>query len=87
MSDKKIIPFGLIPGKDESKVTSHLMATYRQNPDDCDDLGDLQELTIETQDGGAGVYYVIETERWAFDDIDDLISVLEDFKKKIGDQV
>ena len=40
---------------------------YFQASDDCA-VGDLgQTLTLQTQDGGAGPYLVIETTRWALD--------------------
>lgn len=29
-------------------------------------------------------YFVIKTERWAFDDIDEMVALLEDFKKRIA---
>jgi hypothetical protein len=44
------------------------------------DLG--QFLHIHTEDGGGGDYFVMDTERWAFDNIDDLIEVLNQFKEK-----
>lgn len=38
--------------------------------------GQDQLLTIKQTDGGGGPYYVIETERWAFNDFDELIEML-----------
>ena len=58
----------------------HLNTVYAQPCDEYSD--DLQELVIEIGDAGAGAYYVIKTERWAFDEIDDLIILLNDFKKR-----
>jgi hypothetical protein len=52
---------------------------------DCDERsGSIQELDIEIQDGGGGYYYVLKTERWAIDNFDELIKILEDFKKRFG---
>lgn len=48
---------------------------------DCNSLED-QFLTIKTDNGGGGDYFVIETERWAFDSIDELVEVLNKFKEK-----
>ena len=31
---------------------------------------------------GAGFYYIMKTERFAFDDIDFMIRILQDFKEK-----
>ena len=44
---------------------------------------DDQYLDVEINDSGDGHYYVIKTERWAFDSIDDLVGVIEDFVKGI----
>ena len=38
--------------------------------------------TIKTQNGGDGDFYVIETERWAFDNIPELINILKRFQTK-----
>lgn len=36
-----------------------------------------QVITIRAQDAGAGKFFVIETERWAFDKIEQLVALLE----------
>ena len=36
-----------------------------------------QEITIETENAGAGDYYIISTTRWAFDSVDDLVKLLK----------
>jgi hypothetical protein len=46
--------------------------------------GVTDSLTISTEDQGAGAYLVLKTKRWAVDKIDDLIRLLEDFKKRAG---
>lgn len=57
---------------------------YVQDGDGCDPIHDnVQELRISTQDAGGGMYYVIETKRWAFDDIDEMIDILTKFKNTI----
>ena len=47
---------------------------------DIDDSDNELELSISHQ--GAGFYYVMKTERFAFDDIDFMIRILQDFKEK-----
>jgi hypothetical protein len=54
--------------------------TFAQDAD-CNSTED-QFLTIKTDNGGGGDYYVIETERWAFDSIDELIEIINKFKEK-----
>lgn len=38
--------------------------------------GDGQDLALHQMDGGGGPFWVIETERWAFDSIDELVAML-----------
>lgn len=59
---------------------SRINLSYIQDADTNSD--GVQTLEIETQDSGTGHYFVMKTERWAFDDIDELVKLLEDFKKK-----
>ena len=47
---------------------------------DIDDSDNELELSITHQ--GAGFYYIMKTERFAFDDIDFMIRILQDFKEK-----
>ena len=56
----------------------------RTTNSDGNDDEDVQELFIGQQDAGGGRYYVIETKRWAVDKLDDLIKIIEDYKKRIG---
>ena len=44
---------------------------------------DVQSITISTEDAGAGIYYIISTERWAISDIEELTQLLEAFEKII----
>lgn len=55
--------------------------TFTQDSDCCDS-GDGQFLKIKTQNGGGGDFYVIETERWAFDNIPELVTTLIRFYHK-----
>ena len=55
--------------------------TFTQDSDCCDS-GDGQFLTIKTENGGGGDFYVIETERWAFDNIPELVNTLLRFYAK-----
>ena len=55
--------------------------TFTQDSDCCDS-GDGQFLKIKTQNGGGGDFFIIETERWAFDNIAEFITVLKKFQLK-----
>lgn len=41
--------------------------TFEQEADSASDL-DIQEISLEVVDAGAGPYLVVKTEAWAFDD-------------------
>ena len=49
-----------------------------------DNSSGVQLLEISTEDAGGGVYYILKTERWAFDNLNDLIKVLQDFEKRLS---
>lgn len=70
-----------IPDGDDPAMFN-LKAEYVQKADSCTNE-EFNELTIKTQDGGDGFYFVIETDRWAFDDPKELIDVLNDFIVKL----
>lgn len=62
-------------------LAQEFQMTFTQDSDCCDS-GDGQFLTIKTQNGGGGDFYVIETERWTFDNIPELVNTLLRFYTK-----
>lgn len=59
-----------------------MSVTYSQ---ECDESSqDWQSLKIFTSDNGAGKYIVFQTERWAIDNVEELVEILNDFKLKAG---
>lgn len=55
----------------------HDCITFTQETDTCASGDDgYQNLIVREEDGGGGSFYAIETERWAFDSIEELIAVL-----------
>ena len=61
-------------------LAQSLEMTFTQDADCCDRRD--QFLTIKTENGGGGDFYVIETERWAFDNIPELMNTLLRFYSK-----
>ena len=61
-----------------SILSQEFQMTFTQDADCCDTRD--QFLTIKTQNGGGGDFYVIETERWAFDNVTELIMTLKRFE-------
>ena len=61
-------------------LSQEFKVTFAQDAD-CASTED-QFLTIKTDNGGGGDFFVIETERWAFDSVDELIEIFNKFKEK-----
>lgn len=79
--DGRLLPSGRFPEGDEV-VAVRMEVCYMQRCDQHSD--DLQELRINTDDGGGGTYYVLKTKRWAVDGPEELAKVLNDFKRRFG---
>ena len=82
MNKNSLKPIGVLP-KDGDFVASSLKMQFCQNADTCGQEG-WNEIDIETMDSGAGIYYVIKTDRWAIDSISELVELLKDFEKRIN---
>ena len=67
------------PKGTEIKV-QEIAITYWQ--EDCHS-DNTQQIKINTCSLGGDFFYEIETEKWSFDEIDDLINLLNDFKSRI----
>jgi hypothetical protein len=61
-------------------LSQEFKLTFAQDSD-CLSTED-QFLTIKTDNGGGGDFFVIETERWSFDSFDELIELFNKFKEK-----
>jgi hypothetical protein len=76
-----MISFNLTP--DDGIVgVEKIAVTYTQQADSNTD--EQQTLTIETDDAGGGMYLSISTERWSFDNVTDLVNLIQDFLKRAG---
>jgi len=60
-------------------VINEISVNYSQESENSNEDNNLK-LSICHQ--GAGFYFVMETTRWAFDDIEQLNKILLDFKSK-----
>jgi len=80
MEKIKILKLGDLP-KGIEVAPSTLKMDYIQEADSCD-IWEDQILTLEVQNWGvesSDKFYVISTERWAFDSIEQITTVLQDF--------
>ncbi len=69
------------PSSEQPVAVNKVSVEYTQESDNSDGL---QFLEVSTEDTGGGVYYVLKTKRWAFDNLNDLIKVLNDFEKRLS---
>lgn len=76
-----LLPAGF-PSSEQPVAVNKVSVEYTQEADSNSD--GLQLLEVSTEDAGGGVYYVLKTERWAFDNLNDLIKVLNDFEKRLS---
>ena len=61
-------------------VLNEISVNYSQVNENETDTDDNLKLSICHQ--GAGFYYVLESKRWAFNNIDELVKILNDFQDK-----
>jgi hypothetical protein len=56
---------------------------FEQDGDSCDS-DNMQTLTIRQEDAGEGPYWIMETGRWAFSNVDELVALLRRAEKARG---
>lgn len=68
--------------KDDEILVDCIKITYVQNPDNCSGKDDIQELSLETRDGGGGKYINFKTGEhgWSIENEDDLIPIFKHFR-------
>ena len=59
-----------------------MIVEFNQEGDEI--RADHQYLKVELADQGAGHYFIISTERWAFDEVQDLIDILNKVKESLN---
>lgn len=69
--------------KKKAWILWELSATYTQDSDGNDDRQLGQTLEVSSVNGGAGNYTVLKTDRWAVDEILELMAILKDFEQRI----
>lgn len=68
--------------KENEVLVGEIKITYVQNPDNCSGEDDIQELTLETRDGGGGKYINFKTGEhgWSVSNENELISIFNHFR-------
>ena len=79
----EIITKGL-PNNDQVLLDEVTM-TYVQNPDCTEDReGDWQRITLSIRDNGVAKFLNMNANNWSFDNTNDIVQIIEDFKKRIN---
>lgn len=78
---QKLIPYKILPDKDDPIIIGEISSTYVQERDCCQSSNedDYQELKIHLENGGGGPFIVFETKRWAISNLDELNKIFNDF--------
>lgn len=77
-----IEPYEKFEFKDNIIGLDDVSITYLQNGDCEDERDSVQSITLTTQNNGVDRFITIKTDRWAIDDTEQLIEIIEDFKKR-----
>lgn len=56
---------------------------FTQSPDDFDE-NIVQSLSVTVEDAGAGPFYILKTDRWSFNTIEELVVLLNKVKETFG---
>jgi hypothetical protein len=68
----------------EKEYLQEMKCSYLQPSDTSAQSHSDNQIDIHLEDSGAGHYMVIETTRWAFDDVADITKIIEDFRRRAG---
>ncbi len=76
----------VVDNEDSYKVPTidDVSITYIQDADCVSDSDSIQTLKVYTENNGAGRFMVLETERWAIDDVEGIIEIIKDFATRAG---
>lgn len=70
---------------DDQVLLDEVTMTYVQNPDCTEDReGDWQRITLSIRDNGVAKFLNMNANNWSFDNTNDVVQIIEDFKKRIN---
>ena len=69
--------------KDDVISIDEASITYLQGPDNNSASDEEQAITISADNNGVARYISIKTDRWSINDVDDLVAIINDFKKRV----
>lgn len=69
---------------DNEVLLDKVTCTYIQQNDCTESSDEVQEITLSTRDGGGGKFLNISTKSWSISDVEELITLINNFKEKAG---
>jgi phage pi2 protein 07 len=67
----------------ENDITlEDIKAEYSQTADCTEDNDEPQVIKLETRNNGVAHFYHIKTDGWSFDNVDELVNLVNDFIKR-----
>lgn len=84
MTELNIVPFEKREYKDSEIIVDDVSVSYSQISDSSGKDGEetMQEITISTRNNGNARFLNIKTDSWSIEDIDELQTLINDFKQK-----
>ena len=70
--------------EDDNVFVDDVTITYCQSTDCSGDDGEetVQEITVSSRNNGCARFINLKTDSWSISDIEDLMEIIEDFKKR-----
>ena len=68
---------------DNEVLLDKVTCTYIQQNDCTESSDEVQEITLSTRDGGGGKFLNISTKSWSISDVEELITLINNFKEKV----
>ena len=86
--DIKIVPYEEGSFEDGEVLIDDVSISYLQKNDssgeDVDGVDGAQTITLKTRSNGLARFINIKTESWSIENADELVKIIEDFKKRAG---
>ena len=77
-----ILPYEKMDYEDDKVAVDDVIVTYCQTNDCTESRNEVQTLTLSTRNNGVGRFVNIKTENWSINEIEDLVKLIKDFKKR-----
>lgn len=74
----------LDPEEENNVYIDDVSVTYCQSADCTEDGDEVQTLVVSSRNNGTGRFINLKTENWSISDLDELETIINDFKARAG---